>query len=74
MERTRLCPKIQYDTHDLYSPLEKKGTQRVQATAGTFLYYTRAVDPTILGSLNDIASKQSSPTTLTKSGCNKLLD
>ena len=65
---------IQYATHDLSSPLDKKGTQQVQSIAGTFLYYALSVDPTTLASLNEIASKQSSPTTLTKSTCNQLLD
>ena len=52
----------------------KKGTQRVQSIAGTFLYYDRAVDPTILASLNEITNKQSAPTTLNETACNQLLD
>ena len=66
--------KVQYATKDLSEPLDSKGTQRVQQIAGTFLYYGRAVDPTILASLNEIASKQSAPTTLTRTSCNQLLD
>jgi hypothetical protein len=49
-------------------------TQCVQAIAGTFLYYARAVIPTILAALNEISNKQSAPTTLTETACNQLLD
>ena len=66
--------KLQYATKYLSRPLDKKGTQRVQDIAGTFLYDGRAVDPTILASLNKISNKQSAPTTLTETACNQLLD
>ena len=68
------CQKIQYATHSLSSPLNKKGNQRVQVIASTFLYYSYAVDPTIIASLNEVSRKQSSPITLTESACNQLLD
>ena len=57
--------KIQYATKYQSTPLGKKGTQQLQSKAGTFLYYVRAVDSTILSSLNEISNKQSAPTTLT---------
>ena len=66
--------KVQYATKDISKPLDKKGTQRVQAIAGIFLYYGRAVYPTILASLNEISNKQSAPTTLTETACNQLID
>ena len=66
--------KIQYASSDQSDLLDAKGTQRVQAIAGTFLYYGRAVDPTILCALNEIASKQAAPTKATETACNQLLD
>ena len=66
--------RIQYTTKDLSTPLDKKESQRVQAIAGTFLYYGLAVNPAILSSLNSIANKQASPKTLTKTSSNQLLD
>lgn len=51
---------------DKSTPLDKKGTKKVQAISGAFLYYGRAVDPTILPALTDIASQQSAPTSFAK--------
>ena len=39
--------KVQYATKDLSTPLNKKGTLRVQAVSGIFLYYGCAVGPNI---------------------------
>ena len=36
--------------------------KKVQRVVGTFLYYGRAVDNTILPALNDISASQASPT------------
>ena len=65
---------MQYANKDLTESLDKKVTQRVQNIAETFLCYGRAVDPTILASLNKISNKQSAPTTLTETACDQLLD
>ena len=65
--------KVQYATKDLSTPLDEKGTKHVQAIACNFLYYARAVDPTILPSLNEISNKQSAPTTLTGNAYNQRL-
>ena len=46
----------------------------MQSIAGAFLYYGRAVDPTILPALTDIASAQSNPTTHTMDACHMLMD
>ena len=54
--------------------LDKKGTTRVQSVVGTFLYYARAIDSTMLPALNEIASQQAAPTTQTLQKCNRLLD
>ena len=57
---------IQYakeeDSSDL---LNAKETQSIQQITGTFLYYARAVDPTMLVALSAIASMQSKPTVAT---------
>ena len=46
------------DTNQLLPP---KGIKKVQRTVGTFLYYGRAIDNTILPALNDITSSQPRP-------------
>ena len=51
-----------------------KQTKRVQAVAGTFLYYSRAIDPTMIVALNEIASVQSKPTYATIKKCERLMD
>ena len=38
------------------------------------LYYSRAVDPTMLPALNEIATSQAHPTEKTKAQCKMLLD
>jgi hypothetical protein len=42
--------------------LNASGKKRIQKIAGSFLYYTQAVDPTILMALSAIAAQQSAPT------------
>lgn len=54
--------------------LDAKGKQRVQQITGTFLYYGRGVDPTILPALNEISSQQAAPTEETLQKCNMLMD
>ena len=54
--------------------LYKAGALQVQIILGTFLYYSRAIDPCILPVLNEIASKQSKPTTDTATKCDMLMD
>jgi hypothetical protein len=66
--------KIQYATTDQSPALNAKETQQIQAIAGTFLYYARAVDSTILVALNEIANQQAKPTMLTRAACDMLLD
>ena len=46
----------------------------VQQVVGSFLYYARAVDPTILMALSDIATQQNKPTENTKKRVEQLLD
>ena len=67
--------KIQFaQLPDTTTPTDKKETQRVQSVAGTFLYYSRAIDPTMIVALNDIASVQAKPTKNTIKKCNRLMD
>ena len=57
--------KIQYvDTND--SPaLDPIRAKFIQEVVGVFLYYSRAIDPTMFTTLNKIASEQASPTEAT---------
>ena len=53
-------------------PLEKQATIRVHATSSTFLYYARAVNPTILSALNEIYNQQVQPTKASMSTTHEL--
>ena len=54
--------------------LDSKGQRLIQSIVGTFLYYGRAIDPTILPALNEISTQQSRPTKKTLAKTNMLLD
>jgi hypothetical protein len=67
--------KAQYVEPDTPStPLDKEGQKFIQAVTGTLLYYSRAVDPTMLVALNAIATQQASPTQRTMERVKQLLD
>ena len=67
--------KIQYAKTTDSSPfLNEKGKRRIQSIVGSCLYYGRAMDGTILTSLNDIGSQQAQPTENTKIEADWLLD
>ncbi len=55
-------------------PLDKEGQKYIQAVMGTLLYYSRAVDPTMLVALNVIVTQQASPTQRTMERVKQLLD
>jgi hypothetical protein len=55
-------------------PLDKEGQKYIQAITGTLLYYSRAVDPTMLVALNAIATQQASPMQITMERVKQLLD
>ena len=59
------------DTSPLLSP---KDTTYIQSVTGSFLYYGRALDNTILPALNEIASEQATPTERTKKKTQQLMD
>jgi hypothetical protein len=66
--------KIQYATKDETPPLTAKQCLTIQKVTGSVLYYARAVDPTVLMSLNDIAMEQTKSTEKTQATTNQLLD
>lgn len=59
---------------DSSPPLNKKGKKFVQSVVGSFLYYGRTIDSTVLVALNDIAAHQASPTKYIQTKCERLLD
>jgi hypothetical protein len=54
--------KTQYATKDETPPLTAKQCITIQKVTGSVLYYARAVDPTVLMPLNDIATEQTKAT------------
>ena len=66
--------KVQYAVVDESEPLDKEGKTFIQQVTGTFLYYARAVDPTMLVALSAIASAQANPTVETMNKCKLFLD
>ncbi len=68
--------KVQFVRLHASSPLltKKEDIRFVQSVSGTFLYYGRAVDPTMLVALNEIASVQAKPTEATIDACKMLMD
>ena len=75
MDKARIWKKLQYATPpDELAKLDKDGIKRIQSICGSFLYYARAVDPTILPALNEIATQQASPTLETNKKVTMLMD
>jgi hypothetical protein len=66
--------KTQYATKDETPPLTAKKCLTIQKLTGSVLYYTRAVDPTVLMPLNDITTEQKKATEKTQAATNQLLD
>jgi hypothetical protein len=66
--------KNQYDTRDETPPLTAKQYLTIQKVTGSVLYYARAVDPTVLMPLNDIATEQTKATEKTQAATNQMLD
>jgi hypothetical protein len=55
-------------------PLAAQQCLTIQKVTGSVLYYARAVDPTVLMPLNDIATEQTKVTEKTQAATNKLFD
>jgi hypothetical protein len=66
--------KNQYSTKDETPPLTAKQCLTIQKVTGSVLYYARALDPTVLMPLNDIATEQTKATEKTQAATNQLLD
>jgi hypothetical protein len=66
--------KTQYATRDETSPLTAQQCLTIQKVTGSVLYYARAVDPTVLMPLNNIAMEQTKDTEKTQAATNQMLD
>jgi hypothetical protein len=66
--------KTQYATRDETPPLTAQQCLTLQKVTGSVLYYVRAVDPTVLMPLNDIAMEQTKATEKTQAATNQMLD
>jgi hypothetical protein len=66
--------KTQYATKDETSPLTAQQCLTIQQVKGSILYYARAVDPTVLMPLYDIATEQTKATWKTQAAKNQMLD
>jgi hypothetical protein len=66
--------KTQYATQDETPPLNAQQCLTIQKVTGSVFYYARAVDPTVLMPLNDIAKEQTKATKKTQAATNKMLD
>jgi hypothetical protein len=66
--------KTQYATQDETPPLMAKQCINIHKVTGSIFYYARAVDPTVLMPLNDIATEQTKATEKTQAATNQLLD
>jgi hypothetical protein len=66
--------KHQYATQDETPPLTAKQCLNIQKVTGPILYYARALDPTVLMPLNDIATKRTKATEKTQAATHQLLD
>ena len=65
----------QYATAKDTSPkLSPQATTHIQSITGSFLYYGRAIDASILPAINEIASAQSQPTQKTAEKTQRLMD
>jgi hypothetical protein len=66
--------KTQYATKYETPPLTAKQCLTIQKVTESVLYYARAMDPTVLMPLNDIATEQTKETEKTQGATNHLLD
>jgi hypothetical protein len=66
--------KTQFARQDDTPSLTAKQCLRIQKIAGSVLYNARAVDPTVLMPLNDIATEQKNASKKTQAATNQILD
>ena len=62
------------DPIDTSAHLPPHEIKRLQQIVGTFLFYGRAVDPTLLTALSELSSAQATATDATKRACQQFLD
>ena len=62
------------DPIDTTARLPKHEIKRLQQIISTFLFYGRAVDPTLLTALSELSSAQATATEATKRACHQFLD
>jgi hypothetical protein len=65
--------KVQYSLSDDSELLPSARTKYIQQVCGIFLYYARAVDPTMLTAILKISSSQSKPTILVEAAVQQFL-
>jgi hypothetical protein len=65
---------MQFATQNNSPPLTAKQCTEIQKNTGSVLYYSRAVDPTVLIVINDIPTEQTAATKKTKTAAGQLLD
>jgi hypothetical protein len=66
--------KTQYAMKEQTPPLTATQCLTIQKVTGSVLYYARAMDPTVLMPLNDIATEHTKATEKTQAATNQLLD
>jgi hypothetical protein len=66
--------KTQCVTKDETPPLTAQQCLTIQKVTGSVLYYARAMEPTVLMPLNDIATEQTKATDKTQAATNQMLD
>ncbi len=67
--------KVQYtEPEDTLPKPSKDGKRFIQEVTGTFLFYGRAIDSTMLTALSGLASEQANPTEATMQICKQFLD
>ena len=71
----RMEKKVQYALPPETLPvLDKNYIKRLQSFTGTFQYYTKGVDPTMIVAVNELAFQQLAPTQETVKKCDMLMD
>jgi hypothetical protein len=66
--------KTQYATKDETPPITAQKCLTIHKITSSVLYYARAVEPTVLMPLNDIATEQTKATEKTQAATNRMLD
>jgi hypothetical protein len=66
--------KTQNGTKDGTPPLTAQQCLTIKKVTASVLYYARAVDPTVLMPLNDIATEQTKATEKTQAATSQVLD